>query len=69
LSNSCYETYANNDLNVSIPVDSSTAMIDDLEASQEYCVAVAAKSEAGTGNYSRTLLITSMCTVKPALMP
>ena len=67
INSSCFETYANNDLNVSVPVDSSTAMIDNLEASQEYCVAVAAKSEAGTGNYSRTLLITRMCTVKPAL--
>ena len=63
INSSCFNTSANNELNVSVPVDSTTAMIDSLEASQEYCVAVAASSEAGTGNFSQTLLVTSMCTV------
>ena len=63
INSSCYNTSANNHLNVSVPVDSTIAMIDSLEASQEYCVAVAASSEAGTGNFSQTLLVASMCTV------
>ena len=57
--NNCYSTPDDYNLTVSIPAGSTTALIGDLEASQEYCVAVAAKSEAGTGNYSQTLLINS----------
>ena len=57
--NNCYSTSTDYNLTVSTPAGSTTALIGDLEASQEYCVTVAAKSEAGTGNYSETLLITS----------
>ena len=62
INSSCYNTSASNNWNVSVPVDSTTAIVGNLEASEEYCVVVAARSEAGTGNFSRALLITSMCT-------
>jgi len=57
--NNCYSTPYDYNLTVSTPGGSTTALIGDLEASEEYCVAVATKSEAGTGNYSQTLLINS----------
>ena len=54
----CSEIHTGGTSSVSVSGDTTTTVeIDGLEASKEYCVAVAARSAAGTGNYSYVLLV------------
>ena len=52
---SCSKVFAGHTFIVS--TDMTTVEIDKLEPNRDYCVAVAAQSESGLGNYSQVLLV------------
>ena len=57
----CFEVFAGRTSTVSVSADVTTVEIDKLDANREYCVAVAARSEGGTGNFSQVLLVNGKC--------